>query len=90
MCSPKDTINADEFELRCSPSPPLPASPTYLDCDDISITEEGVKKLLLKLDHNKAHGPDEITFRLQKTVAEEITPSLTLLFRTSQKTGILP
>ena len=48
--------------------------------------EEGVKKLLLRTDPNKACGPDGITSRLLETVAEEITQFLTLLFRISYHT----
>ena len=46
--------------------------------------------LLLNLDPNKACGPDGITPRLLKIVAEEVTPALTLLFRNSYQTGTLP
>ena len=62
----------------------------YTDCKNINITEEGVKKLLLNLDPNKACGPDGISPRLLKVVAEEVTPALTLLFRNSYQTGTLP
>ena len=51
--------------------------------------EEGVKKLLLRTDPNKACGPDGIISRLLKTVADKINPFLTLLFRISYYTGIL-
>jgi hypothetical protein len=47
----------------------------YTDCKNINITEEGVKKLLL----NKACGPDGISPRLLKIVAEEVIPALTLI-----------
>ena len=77
MFSPKHTITAEEFELPCPPQPDLP---DYPNCDNINITEEGVKKLLLNLNPNKACGPDDITPRLLKTVVEEITPAVTLLF----------
>ncbi|KAK2167742.1 hypothetical protein NP493_1264g00008 [Ridgeia piscesae] len=41
-------------------------------------------------DPNKACGPDGISPRLLKIVAEEVTPALTLLFRNSYQTGTLP
>ena len=85
--SPRDTVTAEEFKLRCPPKPDLPG---YTDCKNINITEEGVKKLLLNLDPNKACGPDGISPRLLKIVAEEVTPALTLLFRNSYQTGTLP
>ena len=85
--SPKHTITAEEFELHC---PPLLDVPDYPTCGDINITEEGVKKLLLNLNPKKACSPDGITPRLLKTVAEEIAPALTLLFRNSHNSGTLP
>lgn len=85
--SPKHTITAEEFELCC---PPLLDVPDYPTCGDINITEEGVKKLLLNLNPNKACGPDGITPRLLKTVAEEMAPALTLLYRNSHNSGTLP
>ena len=87
--SPRYTVTAEEFQLRCPP-PPQPDLPEYTDCKNINITEEGVKKLLLNLDPNKACGPDGIPPRLLKIVAEEVTPALTLLFRNSYQTGTLP
>ena len=47
------------------------------------------KKLFLNLDPNKAYGPDGITLRLLKIVAE-VTPALTLLLRNSYQAGTLP
>ena len=85
--SPKDTITAEEFELRCPPGPNLP---DYPSCGDISITEDGVRKLLLNLNPNKACGPDGISPRLLKMVAEELTPALTLLYRISYFSSTLP
>ena len=84
--SPRDTVTAEEFQLRCPPKPDLPE---YTDCKNINITE-GVKKLLLSVDLNKACGPDGIIPRLLKIVAEEVTPALTLLFRNCYQTGTLP
>ena len=85
--SPKDTITAEEFELRRPPGPNLP---DYPSCGDISITEDGVRKLLLNLNPNKACGPDGITPRLLKMVAEELTPALTLLYHISYFSDTLP
>ena len=83
----KHTTTAEEFELRC---PPQPDPPDYPYCNNINMTEEGVKKLLLNLNPNKACSPDDITPRLMKTVVEEITPALTLIFRNSYSKGTLP
>ena len=64
--------------------------PDIPTCSDINITEEGVRKLLQNLDPNKACGPDGITPRLLKMIAEEITPALILLYRNSYNSGTLP
>ena len=68
-------IKVEGFELRCSL---LLDSPVFLVCD-ADIMEDEVKKLLLRLDPNKACGPDGTTNRLLKTVEEEVMPALTLL-----------
>ena len=44
----------------------------------------------LNLEPKKACGPNRITQRLLKIVAEEVTPALTLLFENSYQTGTLP
>ena len=49
-----------------------------------------MRKLLLNLNPNKACGPDGITPRLLKMVAEELTPALTLLYHISYLSGTLP
>ena len=46
---------------------------------EIIITENGVRKLLQKLDGDKATGHDDIPARLLKETATEITPMLTTL-----------
>jgi hypothetical protein len=60
------------------------------DLDNINITEEGVLNQLLNLKPNKASGPDGISPRFLQMVAHEITPALTLLYRASLKSGIVP
>ena len=62
----------------------------WRSCGDINITEDGVRRLLLNLNPNKACSPDGITPRLLKMVAEELTPALTLLYRISYLSGTLP
>jgi hypothetical protein len=69
--------------------PNLGESP-YPDMQDINITTQGVLKLLLGLNPRKAAGPDNIPCRLLVTVAHEIAPALTFLFRISLKTGSIP
>jgi len=58
---PRDTVTAEEFQLHCH------QNQTFLSIQtakNINITEEGVKKLLLNLDPNKACGPDGTTPRI--------------------------
>jgi len=56
----------------------------------ISITEEGVDKLLQGLSPNKASGPDELPPRVLKELHHEIAPILTIIFRSSLETGCVP
>ena len=56
----------------------------------IIITPDGIHKLLCTLKEHKATGPDHIPTKLLKTLADEITPTFTLLFQASLKQGIIP
>ena len=56
----------------------------------ITITVQGVDKLLTGLNPNKAQGPDEISPRLLKELHTEIAPILTIIFQRSLDTGIVP
>ena len=62
----------------------------YSKLSKIHISEEGVRKLLKGLNPNKACGPDGISPRVLKELADEVAPILTLLFRTSMDTGTVP
>ena len=57
---------------------------------DIIVTEDGVAKLLRKINPNKACGPDRIPARVLKELAEEITPLLTAIFQKSLHSGTVP
>ena len=59
---------------------PKPSGTPYPSMPDISINNEGVEKLLKKLNPNKACGPDSITGRVLKDLAEEISPFLTHIY----------
>ena len=50
---------------------------------DITVTYEGIAKLFLNLNPNKAAGPDEIKPRVLKELATEIAPILTTLYNFS-------
>ena len=56
----------------------------------IVLNESEVLDCLLNLDQTKTGGPDDISARLLKTVANEITPSLTRLFNLSLRLGEVP
>lgn len=58
--------------------------------DNIVISPRGVHKLLSNLNAHKATGPDAISARFLKELAEEITPALTFFFRMSLEGGQVP
>jgi hypothetical protein len=57
---------------------------------NITITENGVYKLLRNIKPHKATGPDNILARYLKELALELTPAITFLFQTSLEQGKLP
>ena len=57
---------------------------------EIKVTNEAVVKLLLKLNPNKASGPDLLPGRVLKEMAIEIGPFLTIICKKSFDTGIVP
>ena len=61
-----------------------------LSIPDTKIREEGVQKLLEDLDPNKATGPNNISPWVLRTSAEIIAPALTVIFKSSLLSGILP
>ena len=69
---------------------PKPAGNPFPSMPDINITEEGVLKLLLKINPNKACGPDLITARILKDLAREIAPFLTRIFQSALNNGDVP
>ena len=62
--------------------PDMGPSP-YPDMPDITVNNPGIAKLLSGLNPHKACGPDQIPPRLLKEFADEIAPSLGLLFNAS-------
>ena len=75
----------EEFKAKCkmppNSFPPLP---------EIDVAEEGVVKLLRQLKTAKAPGPDGVTNRILKELADPIAPILTLIFKSSLSSGKLP
>ena len=64
-----------------SPHPSMPK---------ITITTEGVEKLLQNLNPRKASGPDGIPCRLLQSLSKELSPKLTYLFSSSLESGKIP
>ena len=56
----------------------------------ISVTSDGVLKLLQSLNTKKATGPDLIPARILKDLAVEIAPILRCIFQQSLDTGCIP
>ena len=60
------------------------------DIPDIEISVEGVAHQLAILNPSKSGGPDEIPPRFLKELANDLAPSLTLIFQASLKQGTIP
>ena len=60
------------------------------EIDSIDISEDMVRKKLLKLKVNKSPGPDAIHPRVLHEIAEEISKPLTIILRSSLKNRKLP
>ena len=74
---------------------PLKGLNPYPDIEDISIDPSGVKKLLGRLNLNKASGPDDLSARVLKECSAEIAQVLACIFNQSliqlyQTTGVKP
>jgi hypothetical protein len=57
---------------------------------EITVSIEGVQKLLQKLNPQKACGPDQIPARILRDLADVIAPPLTLIFQKSLDEGNIP
>ena len=58
--------------------------------ENITISIEGVEKLLDNINIHKASGPDKIPNIILKTCSKEISPALANIFQQSLDTGTLP
>ena len=58
--------------------------------DYINVTCEGVKKLLKNLNPHRAGGPDGLSPRVLRELAEELAPALTTIFQSSLSSGVVP
>ena len=69
---------------------PSPSGTPFPDMDAIQVTEEGVRKLLFKMNPRKATGPDSIPARILNDFATEIAPILTVIYNKSLQEGTVP
>ena len=83
-----DEFTEEEFNARCRPSIPDIDLPSILD--NIEVSEDGVRKLLRELIPHKACGPDKVHPRVLKELADEVAPILTMIYKSSLKTGLVP
>jgi hypothetical protein len=65
-------------------------SSIFPSMDPITITNNGVTKLLEQLDKNKSKGPDGISPYILKECACELAPLLTIIFNQSINSGQVP
>jgi hypothetical protein len=77
------TIEPESELPNMGPSP-------YPAMDDPIISEAGILKLLLAIQPNKAHGPDQIPARVMKENAVELAPILALIFNSSLSRSEVP
>lgn len=68
-------------EIGLSDYPPIPYLSFYVN---------GVKKQICNLNPNKPGGPDNLSPRILKLLANELSPVLTFLFQQSYDFGRLP
>ena len=57
---------------------------------DIDFSHQRIRKLLLKINENKACGPDEIHGKILKNCAVSLAYPLSILFKNSYNTGSIP
>ena len=62
----------------------------YPSMEKITVSCEGMVKLLKNLKSHKADGPDDIPLMLLNEAADEIAPAITLLFQASLNQGNTP
>ena len=58
--------------------------------DDITMKQEGIRKLLANLNPHKATGSDNIPTRLLKNLANQLAPVFTILFQASLNQNTVP
>ena len=78
------------FTTEDMDSIPDPHPSRFPPIPNITISTNGIEKLLQNLNPNKATGPDGIPPRILKEFAKEIAPILSIIYQASIDTGHLP
>ena len=79
-----ETFADSEFSEKCS----MPDDQSdHRPMAAISVSTQGVEKLLSNLNPTKAAGPDGIPPRVLRELAREVAPILTKIYRSSPQTG---
>ena len=82
------SVLTDEPDITTSLANPTDHNPSYI-LRNLIITTQSVRDILMKLKPNKASGPDKINVNILKSCPNFDVP-LTLLFRKSFHTGVIP
>ena len=78
------------FNAQEIPQEDLLQNSTHPTSGNIEITSIGIEKLLRKLKPHKAAGPDEISARFLKEMAQDIAPILQTIFQLSYNSSEIP
>ena len=74
---------------KSSPKSDIPGNP-FPEAEPLMIDQNGIEKLLRNLNASKAAGPDNLPSQILKHCASHVAPILTIIFRHSVRTGLLP
>ena len=88
-----EAFNKHYTSVFTSEDPNLPPDPAPHICQemaDIRFTPYMVTEVLRHIKNSSSPGPDEISQRVLKEVAEEVSLPLSLLFNKSMQTGTIP
>jgi len=69
---------------------PITSGPAGTNIDNLTVTKNGIIKLLKDLNPHKASGPDGVSARILKECANEVADGLVFLFNASLKQGKIP
>ena len=94
-CKEKAKIFNEFFASQCVPFQNDSVLPNFFPLtdstiDDIVITDEDIRDLLLNLNVNKATGPDNISANMLKTCGDHLILPLKIIFKNLLITGSFP